>query len=90
MFNADSRYAKAGTYQVKLPDGTPVTVTRIPRQKAQSPIGWYRRSDAERLDVVAFTFLGNATKTWALCDVNGAMAPDALAAHDLIGIPEGR
>jgi hypothetical protein len=87
VFTSDSRYADAGTYQVTLPDGTIATVTRIPRPSAQQPIGWYPRGDAERLDVIAFRFLDNATKAWLLCDVNDAMSPDALAAHARIGIP---
>jgi hypothetical protein len=88
MFNADSRYAAAGTYQVTLSDGTVVTVTRIPRPSTQRPIGWYPRGDDERLDVIAYRFFDDATKAWALCDANEAMSPDALAAHERIGIPD--
>jgi hypothetical protein len=87
MFAPNSRYAGAGTYHVTLPDGSVVTVTRIPQPTARKPIGWYRRGEGERLDVIAFQFLEDATMAWALCDVNDAMAPDALTAHDLIGIP---
>jgi hypothetical protein len=87
VFTSDSRYADAGTYKVTLPDGTVATVTRIPRRSAQRPVGWYPRGDDERLDVIAYRFLDDATKTWLLCDVNDAMSPDALAAHDRIGIP---
>jgi hypothetical protein len=88
MFDVNSRYAAAGTYQVTLPDGRVVVVTRIPQPSARRPIGWYRRGEGERLDVVSFEFLKDATKAWALCDANDAMSPDALAAHELIGIPE--
>ena len=87
MFNADSRYAGAGTYQVTLPDGTIVTVTSIPRPSAQRPVGWYPRGDDERLDVIAHRFLDDATKAWVLCDANDTLSPDALAAHERIGIP---
>jgi hypothetical protein len=87
VFNSDSRYASAGTYQVTLPDGAAVTVTRIPRPSAQRPTGWFRRGEAERLDVIAYQFAKDATRTWLLCDVNDAMSPDALGAHELIGIP---
>lgn len=87
MFTSDSRYAGAGTYQVTLADGTVVTVTRIPRPSRGKPIGWYRRGDEERLDVVAYQFLKRPTATWMLCDANDAMSPDALAGHELIGIP---
>jgi hypothetical protein len=87
MFTSASRYAAAGTYQATLPDGSVVVVTRIPRRAAPPPLGWHRRGDGERLDVVAFQFLQDATMTWALCDANDAMVPDALAVHDLIAIP---
>lgn len=87
MFNSDSRYANAGTYQVTLADGTIVTVTRIPRPSTQRSVGWYPHTDDERLDVIAYRFLDDATRTWLLCDVNDAMSPDALAAHERIGIP---
>jgi hypothetical protein len=87
VFTAESRYADAGTYRVTLADGTTVTVTRTPRPSTQRPVGWYRRSDDERLDVIAYRFLDDATKAWVLCDANDAMSPDALAAHERIGIP---
>jgi hypothetical protein len=89
MFLPGSRYADAGTYQVTLADGSVVLVTRIPTPTSRAPIGWYRRRSDERLDVIAHQFLKDATKTWELCDTNNAMAPDALAARDLIGIPDG-
>ncbi|HEX8769111.1 MAG TPA: hypothetical protein VF714_12110 [Jatrophihabitans sp.] len=88
MFSSDSRYANAGTYQVTLADGSVVVVTRIPQSAPGRTIGWYRRAEGERLDVIAYQFLKDATRTWALCDANEAMSPDALAAHDLIAIPE--
>ena len=88
MFSSDSRYAHAGTYQVTLADGSVVVVTRIPQSSPGRTVGWYRRSESERLDVIAYQFLKDATKTWALCDANQAMSPDALAAHDLVAIPE--
>jgi len=87
MFASNSRYASAGTYQVTLADGSVLTVTCIPIRTPVSPMGWYRRPAGERLDVVAHQFVGDATMTWALCDANDAMSPDALATHDLIGIP---
>ena len=91
MFTPTSRYADAGTYQVTLPGGTVVTVTR-PHTARQVPIiGWYQRADEERLDVIAHRFTRDATQSWLLCDTNDAMVPDALAGHDVIGIPpQGR
>jgi hypothetical protein len=88
MFSAASRYAGAGTYQVTLPDGTVVTVTRPAVPRHMRIVGWYRRPDHERLDVIAHRFTRDATRSWLLCDANDAMSPDALGASDVIGIPE--
>ena len=90
MFLPGSRYAEAGTYEVTLVGGVIVTVTRIPRRDAQPPIGWHRRGDGERLDVIAYRFLKDPTRMWELCDTNNAITPDALAVHELIAIPAGR
>jgi len=88
MFTSDSRYADAGTYPVTLADGTVVTVTRAPRPAATPLAGWHGRAEGERLDVIAHRYTRDATRAWLLCNANGAMSPDALATHDLIGIPE--
>jgi hypothetical protein len=87
MFAEGSRYAKAGTYTVTLPDGTPVTVTRIPLPVEGAALGWHRRTDAERLDLLAYHYLGDATAAWLLGWTNGAVSLDALAAHELVAIP---
>lgn len=87
MFLPNSRYAEAGTYEVTLPDGTSVTVVRAPAPARDAVVGWHRRDDGERLDLVAHRFLGDATAGWRLCDANGVIAPDALAARELVAIP---
>jgi hypothetical protein len=89
MFAPSSRYAAVGTYQVTLADGTVVTVTRIPARPPGQVLGWHRRDAEERLDLVAYRYLGDPTAAWVLCDANNAMVPEALAARDLIGIPPG-
>jgi len=88
MFETNSRYAAAGIYQVTLADGSVAVVTRIPRPPTRKAIGWHRRDEGERLDVIAYEFLKDATRAWALCEANNAMSPDALGAHELIGIPD--
>jgi len=87
VFTSDSRYAEAGTYQVTLADGTVVTVTRAPSRTATRLIGWHRRTEGERLDVIAHRYTADATRAWLLCEANDAMSPDALGGHDVIGIP---
>jgi hypothetical protein len=87
MFSTTSRYYSAGTYQVMTASGDVVVVTCIPRPVPRAPIGWHRRGDEERLDLTAYQYLGDATRSWQLCEVNGSIAPDALAVHELIAIP---
>ena len=45
------------------------------------------RRRGQRLDLIANYFLNDATAFWQLCDANNAVVPDALSAHDLVGIP---
>ncbi len=87
MFFPGSRYANAGTYTVTLPGGRMVAATHIPLPSAGTLIGYHRRLEGQRLDLIAYHYLADATAFWRLCDTNDAMVPDALAAHDLIGIP---
>jgi hypothetical protein len=55
----------------------------------QAVLGYYRRNRGDRLDQIAGSYLSDATAFWQLCDANGAVVPDALAAADLVGIPIG-
>jgi hypothetical protein len=87
MFFPGSRYEKAGTYTVQEPAGAVVTVTRLPLPRAAPLRGYHRRLEGQRLDLIAARYLADATTFWRLCDANNALVPDALAAHDLIGIP---
>jgi hypothetical protein len=87
MFDPSSRYANAGTYVVTLADGTPVTLTRIPPPLGPSTLGWHRRAQSERLDLLAWHYLHDATAAWKLGWTNGAMSLDALASHDSVAIP---
>lgn len=88
MFSSNSRYAKAGTYAVTRRDGRVVTVTKVPPPTAPRLRGYHQRLDGQRLDHIAAHYLADATAFWRLCDANGAMAPDALAAAGQVAIPE--
>ncbi len=90
MFAQNSRYAAAGTYPVMLGDGRTVTVTKVPLPQPPPVLGWHRRTEAERLDLIAYQYLGDATRAWTLGWTNGAVVLDALAAHELIAIPSAR
>lgn len=87
MFFPGSRYTNAGTYTMTLPNGTTVAVTRIPLPSATTLMGFHRRLQGQRLDLIASRYLADPTAFWRLCDTNNAMVPDALAAHNLIGVP---
>jgi hypothetical protein len=87
MFSQGSRYVNAGTYTVTLPDGTPVIVTRIPLPGSAPPQGWHRCGQSERLDLLAYVHLGDATAAWRLGWCANAVVLDALAARELIPIP---
>ena len=87
MFSASSRYADAGTYEVTTADGRVVLATFLPIPVNRAPIGWHRRGADERLDLVAYRYLADATLTWQLCEANGTICPDALQSHELIAIP---
>ncbi len=85
-----SRYVTMVAYTIKKADGTVVSVTRLPLPVQTPLLGYHRRLQGERLDLIASHYLSDATTFWRLCDANNAMAPDALGSHDLIGIPGKR
>ena len=87
MFFPGSRYFPLKTYTVKRTDGTIATATRLPAPGTAVVLGYYRRNRGDRLDHISARFLADATRFWRVCDANGAVSPDALAVHDLIGVP---
>jgi hypothetical protein len=87
MFFHGSRYFSLTQYSVTRPDGSVVQATRLPSPGPALVLGYYRRGTTDRLDQIADRFLADATQFWHLCDANGAVVPDALAAHDLVGVP---
>ena len=87
MVFPSSRYAPMQPYTLTRADGTRVAVLRIPLPGPAGTLGFYRRNGGERLDAIAAHFLADATAFWRLCDANGAIVPDALATHDLVGVP---
>jgi hypothetical protein len=88
MFYPGSRYINLLTYQVTMPDGTVVTAMRLPLPNPQPLLGYYPRKKNQRLDQIAAHFLADAAVFWQLCDSNGSVVPDGLAAQSQIGIPK--
>jgi len=72
---------------VSLPDGRTVLATPLPPPVPAPARGYHRRTGTDRLDLLAFRYLGDATAFWRICDANNAMVPAALAARALIVIP---
>ncbi|HET7504597.1 MAG TPA: hypothetical protein VFK02_26425 [Kofleriaceae bacterium] len=87
MPDPSSRYRDLGTYTVITETGATVTATRLPLPAGGALRGFHRRLEGQRLDLIANHYLTDPTAFWRLCDANGAMVPDALGAHDLVGIP---
>ncbi len=88
MFSPGSRYAAAGpAYQVTRPDGVTVLAMPLPLPQPAPVIGYHQRAGADRLDLLAFRYLGDATAFWRICAANNAMVPAALAGRALIAIP---
>lgn len=87
MFSKNSRYAKMATYTVEKLDGAIVTAVRLPLPAPRPLLGFHRRHDGQRLDLIASHYLSDATAFWQLCDANDAVVPDSLSVHDLIGVP---
>jgi hypothetical protein len=87
MFFPGSRYLNAGTYTFTLPSGTIVTATNLPLPRIGPLQGYHRRTQGQRLDLLANFFLTDPTAFWRLCDANGSVVPDALPGHALVGIP---
>lgn len=87
MFDEKSRYRDAETYTVPGPRGRPVTVTAPPPAPLQGLLGYHVRKEGQRLDHLAFHYLGDAASWWRLAEQNDAVLPDALAEADEIAVP---
>lgn len=88
MFSAGSRYQSAGPpYLVSLPDGSQVLATPLPLPQPLAVLGYHPRGSTDRLDLLAFRYLNDATAFWRICDANNAMVAGTLAARSLIAIP---
>ncbi len=87
MIFPGSRYEKTGTFVLTRSEGTMIQSLRLPLPGPALVQGYYRRSDGQRLDLIANAFLKDATAFWRLCDANNAVVPDSLAARNLTGIP---
>ena len=91
MFASNSRYYNAPVYSFERADGSVVSVVRTIARKRPAIIGYHRREEGQRLDLIAAYYLKDPTAFWRICDTSEALSPHALAARSLIAIPgEGR
>jgi hypothetical protein len=87
MFTPQSRYYGVPVDQVTAADGRSVGLVRFPLRTAPALLGYHPVTEGQRLDHLAAAYLQDPTAFWILCDANGTIAPDALAARPLVGIP---
>jgi hypothetical protein len=79
-----SRYYGAAIEQYVLSNGTPVTYLArriIPQPDIYSSVQNYVIVERDRLDYLAFRFLGDPLLFWMICDANGAVDPDELVSQ---------
>ena len=87
MFFDRSRYKSVPLDLVALDGGRTVTLVRFPARRRPLLLGYHKRLEEQRLDHLANYYLKDASRFWALCDVNQAQSPHALEVHEFIGIP---
>ena len=87
MFTPNSRYYNTPQYQFQTAGGRQVSVVQFPVRKPPALLGYHRREEGQRLDLIAAYYLKDPTAFWRICDANAATSPHALEKHALIGIP---
>jgi len=90
MFSDNSRYKSTETYTVTDSRGRSVTVVGVPKAPNAAFLGYHRLLQGQRLDHLAYKYLGDATAYWKIAELNGAMLPEALSEQSEISIPTKR
>ena len=81
LFPATSRYSGIDTAKLTLPDGTPVIYVKrrfVPPPERFAVLQEHTVTQGDRLDNLAFQFMGDPELFWRICDANGAIRPDEL------------
>ena len=76
-----SRYLNAPIEMLPQPDGTQVAYLQrriIPQMQIYTSVQNYVVIDGDRLDNLAFKFLGDPLLFWMICDANGVSDPESL------------
>jgi phage tail protein X len=70
MITADSRYTTATVVSVPTATGPRQTVVPLPPEDRIINYTSYLVTDTDRIDLLAFRFLGQATLWWMIADAN--------------------
>jgi hypothetical protein len=79
-----SRYLSTPIETLTKPDGTKVVYLQrriIPPSSIYTSVQNYVVIDGDRLDNLAFRFLGNPLLFWMICEANGVSDPEALTSQ---------
>lgn len=87
MSTPKGRYADLPVRMVPDASGRLVPVLPPAPRGRETLQGYYPRRDREQLDHLAHVFLDDASAFHRICDLNGAILPDALAEASEVAIP---
>jgi hypothetical protein len=87
-FADDSKYKGAPLRQAQTPEGRAVNVVATPAREVTETLGWLRRRQGQRLDLIADRHLNGPGDWWRLPDHNNRMLPDAAAQMAEMAIPK--
>lgn len=80
-FAANSRYFALATTRFEAADGTQIVHLKrrfIPPAERFALLQEHLVREGDRLDRIAFSYLGDAELFWRICDANAAVRPDEL------------
>jgi hypothetical protein len=80
-FAANSRYFALATARFEADDGRQLVYLKrrfIPPAESFALLQEHLVREGDRLDRIAFQYLGDAELFWRICDANGAVRPDEL------------
>lgn len=87
MFDLNSRYAGLPLYPITNREGRTIMIVPTPDAPGEPLLGYHRRHQGERLDHLAYAYLGEGAQFWRICELADVMVPDALAEAREIPIP---
>jgi hypothetical protein len=80
MFARGSRYESVGDAVHVDAGGREIAYKRLRMLPAPRGVQAHTVADGDRLDLVAFRYLGDPELFWRICDANLAMRPEELTA----------